>query len=64
MNFNIGVGIFHKASESVGNVVSSTDTDVTFRTRSGLEATCPKSECQTLKGRPRKMTAPDAAPAA
>jgi len=55
MNFNPGVRLIQLSTETVGNVVSATDTDVTFRTPEGVETTCAKDDCKTLKGRPRKM---------
>lgn len=57
MNFNPGVRLMQLSTETVGNVVSSTDEQVTFRTpgEGGTEITCDKSDCKTLKGRPRKM---------
>lgn len=55
MNFNPGVRLIQLSTETIGNVVSATDTDVTFRTPEGVETTCAKDDCKTLKGRPRKM---------
>lgn len=56
MNFNTGVRVLHTSTGVVGNVLGCTDETVTVRPQDGsADFCCPKSECQTLKGRPRKM---------
>lgn len=56
MNFNTGVRVLHTSTGVLGNVVSATEEAVTLRPLDGgSDFECPKSECQTLKGRPRKM---------
>ncbi len=55
MNFNTGVRVLHTTTGVVGNVVSATEDQVTLRTPEGGEVCCDKTECKTLRGRPRKM---------
>jgi len=55
MNFNTGVRVINNTTGIVGNVVTANDMIVILRTPDGEELTFAKSDCKTLKGRPRKM---------